>query len=757
MVLVVNYLFITEKEGLSPVEIKKCCTESTLNVDDQLNSLLDLIFPSNIYSFPHKEHSTIIPLYLNTDNHALMPIRDLAGIDNVKLKPCYLFTKSISIGNKVISVSIVTTLSIFQVLSPLLTYLLQELKDFRYDLKSIEVVYENLNNSKLDLLMAQFEHLNRASRFAITRLQPDFSSNESLSLPDNLQREFRDHGNFYKTTIDVREDSIFEFPIQVAKSAIISSPLSMFGIDLQRSSHIKELLKLLKETKVKSSNLNPIVPYQDIKPIHVFFNSLLLHKRIAIFSNRKLYNELGNFVQTLYLIFNAVFSTSTLLFYPNIDYEHMDMVKGEKSVLIGTSDFRLISEFEFDVIFNMDDDQILVKSSNTSNLISFVDEETPDDFVPFKTNNKEKLANWQISCFPKIIKDKDYPDAFLLSEYYNVEEKFTFPIKKSCTPKIDLILDDQLNQLIDNHHDDLTLFVTITNYLRELSSKVLPAFYHFITVSQLKDHRQNLVADNLAITRDDLEHQLINYLQVNHIIQPFPLNYPFDSKTSFLEDSDIFNYYLELVDSNTALLELAIMFNSNTFTHSNTIPGFLFSWETTQGTVDIRLDTHYLSRILDKLIDETSNETWSLNKHSLLQLFKVVNSILKTHGTGVDGFTDVLMDFFIDNNGEKSDIKPDLKFGDTNYLNIDTLDKIGKLGKKRFGKLVMIASLYISTNGAQDLVQTKKGLRRRDLLMVEFKRFLSTILNDSFFKEYVFAELDDYVKLMVNDFIDYHM
>lgn len=756
MVCVVNYLFVTEKEGLSPIEIKKCCTESILNVGEQLNSLLDLIFPSNIFSFPHEEHSTIVPMYINADNNALMPIKDLAGIDNVKLTPCYLFTKSISIGNKVIGVSIVTTLTIFQVLSPLLTYLLQELKDSRYDLKSIEVVYKNLNNSKLDILMAQFEHLNRASRFAITRLQPDFSSNESLSLPEDLQRVFRDHGNFYKTTIDVREDSIFEFPIQVAKASIITSPLSMFGIDLQRSSYIKELLKTLKNTKVICQNLNPIVPYRDIKPIHIFFNSLMLRKKVGIFTNRKVYTPLGNFVQTLYLLFNSVFTTSTLLFYPNIDYEHIDIIRGDKSVLIGTSDPRLISEFDFDVIFNMDEDVILVKSSSSSNLISYVNEDTTTNFLPNRVT-KNELSNWQLSCFPQIIKDKDYPDAFLLSEYYNIEEKFRFPVKKSYTPEIDRKIDNQLEQLINNHHDDQTLFVAVTNYLRELSSKILPAFYHFITISQLKDYRQNLVAENLAITREDLERQIMNYLQINHILQPFPLDYCFDSQSSFLEDPDILNYYLELVDSNTALLELAIMYNSNTFTHSNTIPGFLFSWETNQGVVDIRLDTHYLIIMLDRLIDETSNESWNLDKYSLLQLYKTVNAILKTHGTGVDGFTDVLMDFFIDDLSDKKVDRPLSIHKKLNSSNMDLLDQIGKLGKKRFGKLVLIASIYISTNGPQDLVQTKKGVRRRDLLMTEFKKFLSTILNDTFFKEYVFAELDDYVKLMVNDFIDYHM
>lgn len=767
---IINYLFVSEKESLSPIQIKKCCTQSVFNVGDQLDSLLELIVPSNIFNFPTKEHSTTVPLYLNPKNDALISLRNTTELNNVVLKSCYLFTKCVYMGHKVISISMITTLPIFQIFSPLLTYLLQELKDFRFDLESIEVVYRNLNNTKLDILMAHFDHLNMASRFAITRLQPDFSSNESLTLPENLHRQFRDHGNFYKTTIEVVEDSIFEFPIQVSKSSIVASPLSMFGMDLQRSTHVKDFIKTLNKTKISVPKLNSIAPYQGIKPIHVLFNALILNKKVAVFANNTSFNILDKFVQTLYLIFNSVFSsTSNLLFYPTIDYNNIALIKGKESILIGTLDFRITSEIHFDVLFDLDSDIIYVRDAKSYDCVSFVNEDdSPCNFIPNVEDNSDKLAHWKLSIFPQIIKNKDYPDALLLSGYYNIEDTFKFPLKNIYTPMIDQLLDQQLEQLIKHHHDDQTLFVAITNYLRELSSKVLPAFYHFVMTLQLKEYRKNIVTDNLAITRENLESQIIEYIQANNIIQPFPLNYSFDDKISFLEDPDVFNFYLQIVDSNTALLELAIMYNSNTFTHSNIIPGFLFSWETTLGVVDIRLDTHYLIMILDSLIDDTSSESWGLNKHLLFQIFKTVNAILKTHGTGMDGLTNVLMDFFIQSDSEATSVSnngqsisagthiPDSSKSNMSQ-NIDILEKTGNLGKKRFSKLVLIASLYIPVDGPQDIVQTKKGIRRKDLLMTEFKRFLSTVLNDTFFKDYVFAELDDYVKLMVNDFIDYHM
>lgn len=769
---IINYLFVAEKESLSPIRITQTCSDSKIHVGDQLNSLLELIIPSNISKFINQEQTTTLPLYINQTNNALFPMKYIAGMEQVSLTSCYLFTKSVCLGNKVISISLITTLTVFQIFTPLLSHLLHELQKTGFDRESIDVVYRNLNGLKLDLLMNHFKQLNMASKFSITRLQPDFSSNESLKLPDDLTDYFTDHGNFYKTSIEISKTSIFEFPIQIPKSSVIASPMSMFGIDLQRSRGIKDMINILNETKVDMKRHDPIAPYTNIEPIHVLLNALMLNKKVAIFSTNGSYNLLGDIVQTLYLIFNAVFSsTSSLLFYPTIDVVNVDLIKFENSFLIGTLDSRIASELDLDVWFDLDAKLISIKGTDTSNLISFVDEDVASsyDFMPYSIQKGDKLTNWKPSIFPEIIKDKDYSDAFLLTEYYNTEDNFKFPKTKSCKPSVDSKLDNKLRQLIKKHHDDQTLFVVITNYLRELSSKVLPAFYHYIMVSQLKDHRAKIVSENLAITREELEKQIISYIQVNHIIQPFPINYSFDSTISFLEDPDIYNFYLHIVDSNTSLLELAIMYNSNAFTHSNVIPGFLFAWETELGIVDIRLDTHYLISILDTLIDETSNNCWGLKNHLLLQLFKSINAILKTHGTGMDGLTDVLMDLFIENeidedspiiNGSTSSLSiisglSALKVKSSS--NVDSLEKIGKLGKKRFSKLVLIASLYISIDGPQDIVQTKKGLRRKDLLLTEFKRFLSTVLNDNFFKEYVFAELDDYVKLMVNDFIDFHM
>lgn len=88
---------------------------------------------------------------------------------------------------------------------------------------------------------------------------------------------------------------------------------------------------------------------------------------------------------------------------------------------------------------------------------------------------------------------------------------------------------------------------------------------------------------------------------------------------------------------------------------------------------------------------------------------------------------------------------------------IDLIAKCGELGLKRFNKLLMVASLYLSLRGPIDIVETKSGARKKDLLLTEFKRFLSSVLNNPFFKNFMLPHIDDFMKLTINDFIDYHM
>lgn len=921
---VVDYLFTSTFDSQTGITVTHTASKSENSVTAQLGTLLDSVVPQNLHKFVNEENYTILPLYINEKTDSLTAAIDTQATGNTLLSPCYLYTISflkysneLDRNAKVMAISLITKLPIFEVFKPLLFYLLHELYNPKFDFQTIDRVFENLNASHLDSLLNHFSHLNPASRFVLTRIQPDFSMNDSLKLPAEFSDYFTDSGNLYKTTINLGSPKL-NFPIQIPKSSIIASPLAMFGIDLQRNSNIKNMLKRLDSTQISLSQSSPkescLTPYANIKPLHVLINALILKKKVILYAHNTCYNSLTDFAETLYLLYNSgCYQNEKIPFHPIIDLSSLDLIENEDFYLIGTSNPMLMEKLDWNVFLNFDADTLHVQIKNDEIDHKFFDSYGESDLEsddPFKIDKRTsvnsshtsysmvtspscgssissidsfqadtRLSHWDPSCFPRLVANDEKAKRFLNShEQANdkfdsgfVHTKFPAPASPSSIPRIDKALDAQINRLVRNHHDDETLFVLLTNYLRNLTTRVLPAFYHFNSFLQLRDYRTHLLINSHLVkktdnngTRDfdlDLGSSIRQFIQAKNLIQPFPLNFPFDSLRAFLDDPKISSHYARIVLANVSLLRLSVHYNHIVFSSVESIPGFIFTWsggeENADEEIDIRLDTHYLVGILDRMIDGTSNESWQLNKYLLLQIFKALNSILKVHGTGVHGLNDVLVDLFIERRGDESfaracglrlsDTKKSvessifsnpkssnsslLSNGNLHYktenqfleklhrlavspTNIEfvrdairggngvemgdnlsptvskrkskdcssvtsrvikegkktrsdlltehceddeLLSHVGTLGTQRFTKLILVAALYLSIRGPEDIVETKKGIRRKDLLLTEFKRFLSGVLNDQFFKEFVLVEMDDFVKLTVNDFIDFHM
>ena len=930
----VDYLFTSHFNGDGSFEIEHTSSSHIAKdvFSNQIKDLLHTIVPTNINQFLNTEHYTFIPLYINENTGTL--IKEAIETDKQSFTSCYLYTISSASyrdGSLMISaISIITSLPILEAFKPMLYYLLHESAENDFAFERLNLIHQNINNSGLVELFHHFDHLNPASRFALTRIQPDISMNEALKLPSSLSSNFTDSGNLFKTSINLGLPNL-NFPVQIPKTSIVSSGLAMFGIDLHRSSTIKDLLLFLRSTTIGFDQSifkeTCLTPYSNIQPLHVLLNALILRKKVVLYANKTCYNTLVKFIEILYLLYTSSCCTNSSLdanipFFPTIDKSTIGLIRLKDSFLIGTANPELINELDWNVFFNLDTQSLHVSIEDNkiegeffgtnSSRSSITDELSLDNalknlepFIEKSTNPRSSLKSeyttqsmaisasgcsnissvgsfhadirlplWDPTCFPQILEWNENTDLepVEVSKYITSFQSAKFPqlMNTSAVPRIDRALDAQLDRLVANHHDDETLFVLITNYLRNLTTRILPAFYHFITFLEIRDFRAHLQIENNSLQSAetiDIEEQIYEFIRTRHIIQPFPLNYPFESHEAFLDDPKIIAHYTKIVLANVPLLKTAIHYNAFAFASGqfNNIPGFLFSWNgrvlntdsVNKEDIKVRLDTHYLTSILDRMIDGTCNDSWQLNKYLLLQIFKALNSILKSQGAGVNGLTDVLVDLFIERRGDESfanacnlDLDCSINsspgtqsrnsvysaqsstshnqkgLSDIAFLNkmrrlavspaniefikeviiggngIDAgmetatnsrrsskmkdqiysspsqvikesksktylstnhceddeiLTHIGSLGTRRFTKLILVAALYLSIRGPEDIVETRKGTRRKDLLMTEFKKFLSGVLNDRFFKNFILVEMDDFVKLTVNDFVDFHM
>lgn len=312
-------------------------------------------------------------------------------------------------------------------------------------------------------------------------------------------------------------------------------------------------------------------------------------------------------------------------------------------------------------------------------------------------------------------------------------------------PQLDTQFDKELAKLIENKHDDLTVFVLLKNYIDSLIT-ISNSFTNLQSILILNDFKVYLKE---LVTIDEYDRGLKKFIQYHKLNLPMPLIFNYQANRIPLPDIQLFNYYAKLVLPNYQLMKFAKALQPP--------PPIMFNWD----EINLILDTHYLIHLIDNSLNYNSID-WSYPKSVLLQIFKTLNILLKSSPSNKEK---LIEQFFITPFATTSTIEfPDdsfISFNISDY-NIGLIRKLDNSllttppvnGISRFTKLILIASLYVNSRGPEDVIETKKGLRRRDLVSDEFKRFISISLNDPIVKHLIMNNMNDFIKLIINDFID---
>ncbi|GMM47484.1 hypothetical protein DAPK24_040820, partial [Pichia kluyveri] len=94
---VIDYLFTFDINPISRIKILNTLTKFNLNdtdsIDIQLDNLLDILIPTNLFNYPNIEHYTFIPISINISNGNL----SINHKEELNICTCYIYTISISI------------------------------------------------------------------------------------------------------------------------------------------------------------------------------------------------------------------------------------------------------------------------------------------------------------------------------------------------------------------------------------------------------------------------------------------------------------------------------------------------------------------------------------------------------------------------------------------------------------------------------------------------------------------------------------
>ncbi|QPG75220.1 hypothetical protein FOA43_002570 [Brettanomyces nanus] len=821
---VFDYIVCTDFDKTKGLNIAKQFPLNLPLISNQLDNLLGLVMPLNLHKFLNKEHYSLIPLYIDSTTGVLSYARDTPYF-----VPCYLYSLSYfqhddSYRNGTAkAISIVSRLPIVHVFKPLMYYLLREQFSENADYSQIEAVWNNINKLCIPELVTYFENLSYDERFVLSRLEQG-----EPPLPAELKNAFPqvsgfDSGFLIKTAVNLGKGHI-KFPIQIPISSMFCSKYAMFGSDLQKDSNLRSFLLELRSSSlvfVNQFSETAMTPYVGIKPLMVFLNAMLLHKKIVLYCYDSCYNRVMDFGSSLFCLFNDYATTSAYLFYPIMDLGTLDLIENSKCFLIGTSNPLFKDKVDWDIYYDMDSKKIFVKSTGSTTYGSEFFYEGPvlkedkrksvigtgfrnlfkkyapadmrdiwnDSNSAIASSNASSISSmsssgsisaslvsiWNPNYFPRINHDKI---SKFLDSQENSDFQFGFKFQKiaygksifagkSVKPSVDVMLDTQVKKLLKEHHTDLTIYMVLTNYLRNLTSNVLPSFYHYLNHVRLSEYRsfvdsklegEAYVKSSRNSTSTFLE--LRNFIKNHKVVQPFPLNFRYSSEMTFLDDVRQSHHYAKIVSNNCQLLKLALAYNHLQFRRNSRtadqIPGFLFDW---QGET-IRYDPHYAISVLDKLIDGKTAQSWNLNGYFLLQFYKAINQILKSDK---DNLSKLLADFFVvqgdfddnkidfTNDNRANENRNNVADDDDGNNRLDLMTRCYNVGMGRFNKFVLIAATYQIARENTDPTQKK------DLLLTEFKKVLSSVLNNPFFKGHMVHHLDDFMKLNINDFIDYHM
>lgn len=563
-----------------------------------------------------------------------------------------------------------------------------------------------------------------------------------------------------------------------------------------------------------------VAPYPGISALCVLLNAVILHKRILLYCYDGCYNAVFDFGSALLSLFNGEsdYPFYPILDLATLDLVTKEKCP---YYVIGTSNLLFKERLDWDVYFDMDLDKITVRATKSSGTLAadsmFFDRGgrsvedrhmsiigagiknllfhrnvsgsqqsaqansgnkalsksglngTPGSeassitsFASPESISASKLSMWEPAYFPHVNHDKinrflDTPRDPHFFQFGFQFQKIPYSTSifssngvRIATPALDVRLEKQVKTLLAEHHTDMTIYVVLTNYLRSLTSNVLPAFYHYLNRFRLAEYQsfidlklrdEDYVKSSRSSTSTPLE--LRNYIRNEKLVQPFAINYFYAPESTFIDDERIAKHYAKLVYRNRQMLSLALAYNSRIFTASSAsqkqIPGFLFDW---QGEV-LRYDPYYALSILDQLVDDSAVESWQLNGNFLLQFYKSINQILKNDKSSLPR---LLADFFV-----QDDPLTSVSESEPKGKEVDVLTDCYERGFSRFDKLIVIAATY---QVAKESISVK---RKKDLTLTEFKKVLSAVLNNTFFKDYMLHHLDDFMKLNINDFIDYHM
>lgn len=806
---VFDYIVCTEFDKAIGLNVTKQFPLNLPLISNQLDNVMGLIMPPNLQKFLNREHYTMVPLYIDLATGLLSYSKD-----TLTFVPCYLYSLSYFQTDNTFrngtarAISIVTRLPIIQVFKPLMYFMLQNEFQESVDASQIETVWQNMNQIPIPAVVEAYKRLSYDERFVLTRLD------QGKPVLSSELRELFPHsdGSLIKCTVNLGK---IDFPIQIPETSLLCSHLSMYGSDLQKDCNLHNLLEALQSCEIEYDGGYqecPMAPYPGIDPLCLILNAVLLRKKIVLYCYDSCYNIVMDFGSSLLCLFNDELHYN-YPFYPILDLGTLDLIKEYKSYLIGTSNLLFKEKLSWDVYFDMDlkkiyvrpgdesvwpefflessstsdDKRISVLSSGIRSLFKHGDSVVSDvqqSVTTFSSSASllsdtssiismcspestaaSKLSSWDPLYFPHIKKERI--DKFLDSQRDTNFFQFGFhfqriPFEKTIfasgrttsSPSIDTNLLNQVKLLLHEHHTDLTIYIVLTNYLRDLTCNILPSFYHYLNWFKLREYRKfiqkKLSDDNSAKnsnsnTSTPLE--LRNYIKNEKIILPLPLNYMYSPETTFVDSSKQHHYYSKMVYQNRQLLKLAAIYDDTIFTvgsnEKDLIPGFLFDW---QGEV-LRYDICYTLSIFDRLIDGKSSESWRLNMSFVLQFYKSMNQILKTDKAHI---IRLLADYFTISE-LPLEFKPEEDDSINPMQNDDILAQCYEKGFTRFNKLVVVAASYQVAKGSVK-VKTKK-----DLVLAEFKKVLSSILNNTFFKKHMLHHLDDYMKLNINDFIDYHM
>ncbi|ODV84908.1 hypothetical protein CANARDRAFT_23464 [[Candida] arabinofermentans NRRL YB-2248] len=865
---VVDYLILSEFDKLKGLTIKKQMPSNIPLISNQLDYLIDLIMPLNLHKYLNKENYTMIPLFIHSQNGLISFTKE-----SNRYEKCYLFTisyfkKDNSYRNGTAKcISLITRLPLFESFKPLMTYILH----YSFDTDGHELiqnVFHNLNTLQLHDIVGQYK-FDTASRFLLTRL-------EDCRVPLETGDRFTVSDGLLKTFVSVNG---IKFPLQIPIMSLISSNLCQFGLNLTKGSSFQRILKRITSMEILNDNKvnSPITPYSNITPLQIIINAMLLNKKILVYCYDECYNEMIELIQLLILLVDEEYP-----YFPILDLGNLPMIEPLSFYLIGTSNLLFKTKLDWDMYIDLDTNQIFLNQNDLdieseldemdlldhedkrSSIISNAESKirqlfkknsssisqpsgpttssstTTDDSLNCMLTRLNELAMWDSKKYPKIdsVKTNSFFNSQRESNFFQIgfnyrPSSIDLPsLSDTTVPVIDQKLTTQVSQLLKTHQDDLSIYISITNYILELKSVVLSAFGYQSTHTKLKEYKKfvemKLHEDEYMNSTNSLNIELKNYIRNQKCIQPLIIEYPYNSESVYiLDDANFVGSYNSRIAGNGALGKFSTKYAKTI--QSRNIPQQQHHHHHQQqqqmtprsshstclttpilydfNDVCLSLDYSYLVSEIDGLLDNKKTNDWRLGRVKLLQLYKTLNSLLKlsnlkdngtvngnsngningngsrngsikrTTGRGRDAFESLLCFMYLKETQKKS------SSDGNNQLTVTSLNN--------FEKLLIVSSIYynysstkgkptkrdsfkndgkdqsgyngVELNGdrASDSNVTKKTKNNKEIeddeVLLEFKKFLSLVLNNSFFKKFLMSGLNDFVKLNINDFIDYHM